>query len=794
MSLLIDEMAKQVAQITCCRLDDARDDVRFTRKVERSVDRFLNGTFLSGVSRNNPGTKKEILPTDRDVIMIDDSPVRVLESSMRPYGSGKRISGYKSNPLESFEQVSADIDTDDDDDINVSYGPLLIRNQPSLANFSQTFGTQGDTQPISSPPIAQPRRRDNRPDDIPIADALRQQSRSQDYGLMDEDYADDDVITISDTSTSLTDRVVSHSARTIRPRATAADKCSTKKRSLDAGSDVDDDPTDGDTDGDLDVSDVQSFFDKFDTVAAREGPTGLPLPGKPIFLSSYTSGTKSTSNMLASIAASKQAHKAASEILPKSYTNIEVEDLIDTSSSSPVGNANSVLLKRKQNDIDNIPTTRHYSANTRSILEKLDSFNVDKFTQEYKKNQADKGSQNTAADRFTSEEEAAVRSKAKRSNLQENTGNGRKQSSEEVLIAKKKAAREKEAGREQKRKEKEQISLEKQRQNELAAVNKLKLSKKDTCAEMIVDIDADFANTAGGKKLQSILTPLGIEVSTSWTSPTRNMIKWRRKVKAEYNDALGHFVPIPEEVRKESFILTVLTGVEFVDMVIENRLIENATSIRRIYPDLKSIYMIEGLNSFFKKMTAQTQREFNNMVQDALGNSTSKTKKQRNEEGDLFLKVQRAYNHRLHPDLVEDALIMLQVEYDCLVFHSTTTLDSAEWIAILTQDIGTIPYKKARLNIHESICMESGQVKAGTTNKDTFSHTLHQVKYVTPSLSKGISDKYGTINEMMKALDIRGSNAFLAIGGEASNRKIGQTLAKNLSFVFSSTDPNAFVP
>ncbi|KAK9377189.1 uncharacterized protein V1513DRAFT_437606 [Lipomyces chichibuensis] len=787
MSLLTDEMATQVAQTTCCHLDDARDDVSFTRNVEQSVDRFLDGTFLSGVSRNNPETKRTILPTDRDVIMIDDSPVRVLEPSMKADGPGKRISGYSSNLLESVEQVSAGIDPDNVDDINVSYGPLLIRNQQSLVHFSQTLDIQGDTQPISSPPITQPRRRDNKPDDT--TDVLRQKPRSQGYELMHEIDSDDDIITISDTSASS----ASYSARTIQPCSTPADKCSTKRRRLEDSTDDDDDPTDGDTDGDLDVPDVHSFFDKFDTVVARESSTGLLVPAKPSFLSSYASGTKSTSGILASIAASKQAHKAASEILPKSYTNIEVEDLIDTSSSSPVGNANSVLLKRKQNDIDNIPTTRHYSANTRSILERLDSFNVDKFTQEYKKNQADKGTQNTVAHRFTSEEESTVRSKAKRRNQQENTGSKRKQSSEGVLIAKKKAAREKEAEREQKRKEKEQISLEKQRQNELAAVNRLKLSKKDTCAEMIVDIDADFANTAGGQKLQYILAPLGIEVSTSWTSPTRNTIKWRRKVKAEYNDALGHFVPIPEEVRKESFILTVLTGVEFVDMVIENRLIDKVTSIRRIYPDLKLIYMIEGLTSFFKKMTARTQREFSNMVQDALGNSTSKTKK-RNEEGDLFVKVQRAYNHRLHLDLVEDALIMLQVEYDCLVFHSTTPLDSAEWISILTQDIGTIPYKKSRLNIHESICMESGQVKAGTTNKDTFSQTLHQVKYVTPSLSKGISDKYGTINDMMKALDIGGSNVFLAIGGEASNRKIGQTLAKNLSFVFSSTDPNAFVP
>ncbi|KAK9365833.1 hypothetical protein V1509DRAFT_631942 [Lipomyces kononenkoae] len=760
-----------VGDIICCDMTDASND-GYTRNILRSGDGLLNGTI--DISRHNPVTNYGTVTDDKDVIIIDESPVRAVESSMKFEDPGRRASDYKCNIMESFARSATDVDTEDDDVVvvDVDLGLPPIRKQPSSSH--------ADTPLISSPLITQPHRLDGIPNGFPRAS---QQEPLHDYKSVDSE---------SDRSLSLGGGALgSYSAAAGRSFSTPLFNFGAQnhERSLDYGSDGEDDFV---------VSDVQRFLDKFSTISARES-SGVPLATAKTSLpasrksSNDESSSKSTSSMLASIAASKQAHRAASAVLPISFTNIEVENLIETSSSSPVSNTTAVLLKRKPNDIGNVPVTRNYSANTRSILDKLDSFNVDNFKQQYKI-EAGKETMNATAGGCTNEVESPKRCKANRRNQQENNLSGRKQTSEGVTTAKKRAIREKEAEREQKRKEKEQMSLERQRQHELAAVNKLKMSKKDTCAEMIVDIDADFAKTVGGQKLLSILVPLGIEVSTSWTSPTRNMIKWRRKVKAEYNDALGLFVPIPEEIRKECFILIVLTGVEFVDMVIENQLAENVTSIRRIYPDLKLIYMIEGLNSFFKKMATQTQREFNNMVQDALGNSQSRTKKLRNEEGDLFVKIQKKYNHRQHADVIEDALIMLQVVYDCLVFHSTTSLDSAEWIAILTQDIGTIPYKNARLNIHETICMESGQVKAGTTTKDTFSQTLRQVKYVTPGLSKGISDRYGTINEMMKALDSRGSNAFLAIGGEASNRKIGQTLANNLDSIFSSTDPNAFVP
>ncbi|KAK9456295.1 hypothetical protein V1511DRAFT_497077 [Dipodascopsis uninucleata] len=368
--------------------------------------------------------------------------------------------------------------------------------------------------------------------------------------------------------------------------------------------------------------------------------------------------------------------------------------------------------------------------------------------------------------------------------------------------SKSKARKEKDFAREQAKLMKEKKAQEKQRQRQLESVNKIKVSKKETCTEMIVDIDSEFAKTVCGSHLQSILEPLGISVSTNWTSPTGNMIKWRRKVFAEYNEALGYFIPIPEEIRKEKFLLVVLNGIEFIEMVIDGHLFESVKRIKSLYHNMKIIYMIEGLSNVLRKLNAQNRRQFANKVHGALeGNMVMSSSRQRKTKDDteVLTRVQGKFNPNIHPELIEDAMIGLQMSYNCLIFHTTTELDSAQWITILTQDISMIPYKNAKVNIHETICMEAGQVKAGIDNDDTFKSTLQRVKFVTPGLAAGIFNKYGSIHGMMTALKQSGPQAFLSIDGSqgptgrTSSRKIGPVLSRNLHYIFSSTDPNTFI-
>ena len=137
-------------------------------------------------------------------------------------------------------------------------------------------------------------------------------------------------------------------------------------------------------------------------------------------------------------------------------------------------------------------------------------------------------------------------------------------------------------------------------------------------------------------------------------------------------------------------------------------------------------------------------------------------------------------------DMVEEALIELQVVYHCHLFHSTVPPDSATWITILTQDMSVIPYRSARIDINESICMEAGQVRAGADNRTTFQNSLQQLKYFSPALAGAVVQEFGNIHTMMRELQAKGPDRLLSIGSASGKRAIGKTLAKNLHFIFAS--------
>jgi crossover junction endonuclease EME1 len=44
-------------------------------------------------------------------------------------------------------------------------------------------------------------------------------------------------------------------------------------------------------------------------------------------------------------------------------------------------------------------------------------------------------------------------------------------------------------------------------------------------------------------------------------------------------------------------------------------------------------------------------------------------------------------------DLVEDALLRLQVMHGTLIHHTAAMIETAEWIVVFTQHISTIPYR-----------------------------------------------------------------------------------------------------
>lgn len=254
-------------------------------------------------------------------------------------------------------------------------------------------------------------------------------------------------------------------------------------------------------------------------------------------------------------------------------------------------------------------------------------------------------------------------------------------------------ATEKEAEREAKRLEKEAKALEKQKEQELATVNKLKTSKKDSVREMIVDISSSFAETPGGIQLRRFLETQECESTIDWAPSMPNVIKWRRKVTSKWDDDLGYFVPILQEIRDENHILVVLKAQEFVDMAMGSENLEDhVAKVKTLLgrDGAKPIYMIEGLVALLRKSRNAKNRSFQGAVLQAIGPSADEGSSGGSRTG----KSRGGRDPRIiDEDLIEDALLRLQITHGCLIYHTAAIQETSEWISIFSGDISTIPYK-----------------------------------------------------------------------------------------------------
>lgn len=254
-------------------------------------------------------------------------------------------------------------------------------------------------------------------------------------------------------------------------------------------------------------------------------------------------------------------------------------------------------------------------------------------------------------------------------------------------------AAEKEETKAQKKREREVKEAEKKREQELASANKLKTSKKDSAPEMIVDISIDLAASVLGDLLRRFMIALGCEVNHEWQPVVAGneickVVKWRRKVKAEYNEEMGMFLPLAvEQVRDEQHVLVYLTAKEFLEVAMDTTshggLAKHVSQIKRLHPgreeDVKLIYLIEGLDALARKNKNNRNRLYQNKVR-------------------AQLRVGEAANPATYPDIIdddqiEDARLRLQVVHGCLVHETNAAVESMEWISKFTGDISTIPYK-----------------------------------------------------------------------------------------------------
>lgn len=253
----------------------------------------------------------------------------------------------------------------------------------------------------------------------------------------------------------------------------------------------------------------------------------------------------------------------------------------------------------------------------------------------------------------------------------------------------------KEEEQERKRLLKEEKAREKQKDAALAEVNKSKLDKKVTGPEMIVDLPASIDGHGVDTQIREFLKNLQIE-ATSYQSPLPNIIKWRRKVKSRYSEQKGHWEPVqPMEIEDEKHVMCLMSAHEFVALASadshqqDGRSVEaHVAKFRSEFDGCKPIYLIEGLTSWMRKNKTTLNRAYQTAVLNQMDslensapggsqNSTARRKKPAQEYVDA--------------DMIEDALLRLQVMNGCLVHQTAVPVETAEWVANFTQHISTIP-------------------------------------------------------------------------------------------------------
>lgn len=306
-----------------------------------------------------------------------------------------------------------------------------------------------------------------------------------------------------------------------------------------------------------------------------------------------------------------------------------------------------------------------------------------------------KAAKSSTTVKLTNAEKAEEREKLK------NANKARKAIEKEEEQKRKRALKEEE--QEIKRLLKEEKAREKQKDAALAEVNKSKLDKKTTGPEMIVDLPASIDGQGVDTQIRAFLKNLQIE-ATSYQSPLPNIIKWRRKVKSRYSEEKGHWEPIqPMQIENEKHVMCLMSAQEFVALASANShqrdvpsLEAHVAKFKSEFDSCKPIYLIEGWTSWMRKNKTTLNRAYQAAVLNQMdsvenaapGGSQKSTSRRKN-----------AAQEHVDADMIEDALLRLQVMNGCLVHHTAIPVETAEWVANFTQHISTIPSRYVILSI-----------------------------------------------------------------------------------------------
>ncbi|KAL2160383.1 hypothetical protein VTH06DRAFT_1556 [Thermothelomyces fergusii] len=359
---------------------------------------------------------------------------------------------------------------------------------------------------------------------------------------------------------------------------------------------------------------------------------------------------------------------------------------------------------------------------------------------------------------------------------------------------------EKERKRLQREREKEERAREKARAAALAEVNKIRTDKKVSTPEMIVDLPTTFEEGLT-EQVTAFLRDLDVEFAP-WTSPVENVVKWRRKVCSRYDDEQGHWEPIPERIEQEKYAMVVVSASQLVGFVLgrdeEAGLEQHVKRMKDHFPAHTILYLIEGLEPWLRANRNARNRGFVTAVRSGLEPPDGDQEQIPSGSQRQRKRKAAAAPSYVDEETVETALLRLQVLHGVLIHHTTVPLETARWIAVFTQHISTVPYRRQRDATHDAgFCMESGQVRTGDGPRDTYVRMLQEIGRVTAPAAYGIASEFETVPRLVRGLEDGGPLSLAKVrksvskDGEASDRTVGQAVSRRIFKIFLGRDESS---
>ncbi|KAF9940289.1 Mitochondrial ATPase complex subunit atp10 [Modicella reniformis] len=356
----------------------------------------------------------------------------------------------------------------------------------------------------------------------------------------------------------------------------------------------------------------------------------------------------------------------------------------------------------------------------------------------------------------------------------------------------KRGLKEEEQQRKRELKEKDRSSKEEEAEAEKRVARELRIANRLTAKtegtkDMILHIEESLYRSTFGLVLQDYLASIDCQVSvmrmmessessaknghgvdmnsTDDSCLLRDMMFWCRIIRHRYDEDQDPFIPITEkEVELEAFSLIYITARTLANMIQQDNLKSRLATLKRDMRLRKNkerlkmsskpqhnamqlkedrglrqrvIFLIVGLETLFRELKKVTTRKFQQAVLASMNHEPTQdnTLRATDVEGELTVDQVR----------IEQEMLWLQLEQDCLIIHSNDDEESAQAVISLTEQIGLRPFKESR-KTGLNVCVES--IKSGTDAKDTWIKCLQEIQKVTLIVAKSIEQEYPSLRSL----------------------------------------------